>query len=111
VSLVIEFSPPEEARLQAAAEREGVPVADIIRKAVVQYLPATEEAAIVAGIPVLPPDPRNPRPAHGSLADALRAAAPENLDFDLAQWNRDWAAVEAEMKAVTRANDVAEGRR
>ena len=29
MSLVIEFSPPEEACLQAAAAREGVPVADI----------------------------------------------------------------------------------
>ena len=111
MSLIIEFSPPEEARLQAAAEREGVPIADIIRRAVFHYLPAAEDAETVASIPVAPPDLRNLRPAHGSLANALRAAAPENLDFDLAQWNHEWAAVEAEMKAVTRANDVAEGRR
>jgi hypothetical protein len=109
MSLVIEFSPPEEARLQAAAAREGVPVADIIRKAVANYLPSSNEAEVAAGFQVAPPDPRNLRLARGSLADALRAA-PRDPDFDLAQWNREWAAVEAEMKAVTHTNDVAEGR-
>jgi hypothetical protein len=32
------------------------------------------------------------------------------MDFDLAQWNTDWAAVEAEMRAMTRSDDLAEGR-
>jgi len=42
------------------------------------------------------------------LAEALRNA-PEDPDFDLAEWTAQWQAVEAEMKAITRANDVAEG--
>ena len=36
--------------------------------------------------------------------------APDDPDFDLESWRQQWAAVEAEMKAITRANDMAEGR-
>jgi hypothetical protein len=43
------------------------------------------------------------------LAEALRHA-PDDPDFDLAAWNREWAAVEGELQTVTRANDLAEGR-
>lgn len=48
--------------------------------------------------------------ANGSLADALQDA-PEDPEFELETWRRQWAAVEAEMKALSRANDLAEGRR
>lgn len=64
---------------------------------------------IVAKIKALLANPNNVRPAQGSLAEALRAA-PENPEFDLAAWQQAWAAVQAEMKAITRANDAAEGR-
>ncbi|HET6386667.1 MAG TPA: hypothetical protein VFJ58_25020 [Armatimonadota bacterium] len=56
--------------------------------------------------------PRNPssiRRASGSLADALRRAD-DDSDFDLDEWNKQWTAVEAETKALTRSNDIAEGR-
>lgn len=70
--------------------------------------PTPEE--VVAKIKVLgPSDPRNIRPATGSLAQALRSI-PSDPDFDFEEWNRQWAEVEAEMKAITRANDIAEGR-
>jgi plasmid stability protein len=69
--------------------------------------PAPED--VVAKIKATAPDPHNIRFARGSLAAALRAA-PDDSDFDLVQWEREWAAVEREMKAMTRANDVAEGR-
>ena len=48
--------------------------------------------------------------AGGSLAEALRSA-PEDPDFELGAWRRGWSAVEAEMAALTRANDLAEGRK
>jgi hypothetical protein len=48
--------------------------------------------------------------SNGSLADALRDA-PEDPEFELEAWRRLWAVVEAEMKALSRANDLAEGRR
>ncbi len=53
--------------------------------------------------------PTTPRPANGSLAEALRDS-PEDPNFDLEDWQREWSAVEAEMRALTRSNDLAEGR-
>jgi len=49
------------------------------------------------------------RPATTKLADLLRAA-PGDPCFDLENWKRQWSVVEAELKAITRANDVAERR-
>ena len=69
--------------------------------------PTPEE--VVATIKALAPNPHNIRPARGSLAEALRNA-PDDPTFDLARWEQEWAGVEAEMKAITRANDIAEGR-
>ncbi len=48
-------------------------------------------------------------PAKGSLAEALRSA-PDDPDFELETWRREWSAVEAEMTALSQANDLAEGR-
>ena len=64
---------------------------------------------IVATIKAARPNHQNIRPARGSLADALRSA-PSDPDFDLARWNQDWSAVESEMRAMTRADDLAESR-
>ncbi len=47
--------------------------------------------------------------ANGSLAEALRSA-PEDPEFELETWRREWSTAEAEIKAVSRANDLAEGR-
>ena len=69
--------------------------------------PTPEE--VVAKIQATPPSPGSLQPASGSLAEALRHA-PENPDFDLAIWNQAWTDVEAEMRSITRANNVAEGR-
>lgn len=69
--------------------------------------PSLEE--VVARIRSTPPDPSAFHPATESLLDYLRAtreAPPENL----AQWDREWDKIEAEMKSVTKSNDQAEGR-
>ncbi len=66
-----------------------------------------EMIALVEQIKAEPPNPAAIRPATGSLAEALQNA-PEDPDFDLETWTRQWAAVEAEMKAIDRANDIAE---
>lgn len=63
----------------------------------------------MAKIRALPKSPPNVRPAKGSLVDALRNA-PRDPKFDLDEWNRQWAMIEAEMKAITKTNDIAEGR-
>lgn len=72
-----------------------------------------EWAALIARIQSLPPNPENIRPAQGSLEEYLAASIASenpNEEFDLKEWQRNWDAVEAEMKAVTKANDIAEGR-
>ncbi len=63
---------------------------------------------VVAKIQATPPNLHNVRPARSSLADTLRNG-PNDPEFDLAQWSTDWAAVEAEMRAMTRADDQAGG--
>lgn len=68
-----------------------------------------ELMALVERIKATPPNPAAIRPASGSLAEALQNA-PEDPDFDLETWTRQWEAVEAEMKAIDRADDIAEGR-
>ena len=65
-----------------------------------QIFPTPED--VVAKIQAIPPNPHSIRLARGSLAEALRTA-PEDPDFDLATWEREWAEVEAEIKAMARA--------
>jgi hypothetical protein len=67
--------------------------------------PSLEE--IVAKIKATPSDPSNIHPATQSLAELL-ANAPNETPIDLEAWNREWAKVEAELKAMTRANDEIE---
>jgi hypothetical protein len=64
---------------------------------------------IVARIRATPPNPSMIRPATGNLADLL-IASPDDPCFDLESWERQWSVVEAELKAITRANHIAEGR-
>jgi hypothetical protein len=63
----------------------------------------------VARIQATAPNPSQIRSATANMADVL-AASPEDPCFDLASWGRQWSVVGAELKAITRANDVAEGR-
>jgi plasmid stability protein len=102
-----------EKRLKRKAESERRSMEQVIIELLNDALetestfPSPEE--VVARIQATPPSPGSVRPASGSLAEALRHA-PEDPDFDLATWNQAWADVEAEMQAITRANDIAEGR-
>jgi hypothetical protein len=104
-----------ETQLEALAEEQHLPVEklalDILNHAVEVEMegsfPTPEE--VVARIKALPPNPHGVHPAKGSLAKALRDA-PDDPDFDVVDWNKKWTVVEAEMKAITRANDAAEGR-
>lgn len=103
-------------KLKSRADSQHLPLADVAINILMTALegeaelddfPTPEE--VVAQIKATPPNPANIHPATESLADLL-LNAPEDPDFDLESWNRDWARVEAEMKAITRANDLAEGR-
>jgi len=71
---------------------------------------------VVAKIKALPPNPANQfdmKAMMAGLADYLEksiASEDPNEPFDQEEWQRQWNAIEAEMKAVSRANSIAEGR-
>lgn len=101
----------EQLRQEAAMQQQSVEefvLAILLNSLHVQdFFPTPEQ--VVAKIKAIGPNPQNIIPPQGSLADYLRNA-PDDPNFDLAAWNEEWAAIEAEMKAITRANDIAEGR-
>ncbi len=61
------------------------------------FFPTPEQ--VVAKIKALPKNPNAIRPAQGSLTEALRNA-PHDPDFNLEEWNREWAKMEAEIEAL-----------
>jgi hypothetical protein len=99
-------------RLQSEAEAQHITVENLALNILYDALgventfPTPEE--VVAKIKATPPNPAMIRPATGSLEEAL-LNAPEDPDFDLETWTRAWEAFEAQMKAIDRANDIAEG--
>ncbi|HEX5506590.1 MAG TPA: hypothetical protein VFW96_28500 [Thermomicrobiales bacterium] len=99
-------------RVAAARHRTAEDVAlDILRAGLRDKSHGGDEpdlAAVVAAIRALPPNPRAIRPGRGSLADALADKLTDE-PFDLAAWEADWAAVEAELAALARADDRAAG--
>ena len=92
-------------KLQLSVEQFAI---SILTEAVKEPESVTPREAVTR-IQVTAPNPAQVRPATANLADVLRAA-PGDPCFDLESWNRQWSVVEAELKAITRANDVAEGR-
>jgi hypothetical protein len=53
---------------------------------------------VVAKIKAMPAHPASFHPATQSLVELL-SNTPHDPSFDEEAWNRDWAAIEAEMKA------------
>lgn len=114
MSLSITLPDSLTAELQSRAQRQQLSVEDLairlLGDAVAQSKePYAAPEEVVARIRATPPNSANIRPATGSLAEALENA-PEDVEFDLQTWTREWNAVEAEMKAVSGANAAAEGR-
>ena len=70
--------------------------------------PSPTPQEVVDKIKQLPPNPNAFRPAQGSLAEALESA-PTDPDFDLEEWTKEWQLVEAELRAMTLSNTIAEG--
>lgn len=111
--VTITLSDEMETKLKHKAEVQHLSVEelalDLLGRALqaVEHSPTPEQ--VVAKIQATPPNPHHLRPATGSLAEALRYS-PDDPDFDLTAWNREWEAVEAQMKALARANAIAEGR-
>lgn len=66
-----------------------------------------ELLALVARIKAMPPDPASIIPARGNLAEVLRAMAQGEPDQEVLD---ALDAAEQELRAIDRANDIAEGR-
>ncbi len=106
-------------KLQAKARIQQRPAEEVAVELLDQALENGADAELerlVARIRALPPNPANQfdwEAAREGLAKYLAAsiaAEDPNEKFDQEEWQRNWDAVEAEMKAVTRANNIAEGR-
>ncbi len=100
------------AELKERAKKQQLSVEQLVIRILTEAMAGSEPVTpreAVARVQATPPNPAQVRPAAGDLADLLHAA-PGDPCFDLESWKRQWSNVEAEMKAITRANDSAEGR-
>jgi hypothetical protein len=70
----------------------------------------TELLALVARIKSMPPNPQSIIPAKGNLADVLRAMEAMEYESDLEAESAALRAAEEELRAINRADDIAEGR-
>ena len=98
------------ADLQPTAQRHDLSVEQLALKILTasveeSELPTPEQ--VIEQIRSLPRGTPLVRPATANLAELLQCA-PEAPDFDIAGWNRQWAEIEAEQKAVTKAKASAE---
>ena len=113
MSITITLPDDVQAQLQRAAEsqrRSLEEVAlDILANAAGAGPAVSTPEEVVARIRATSPNPKSIPAATGSLASALRNA-PHVPDFDLGVWEHEWAVVESQIRATTRANDIAEGR-
>lgn len=102
-----------EAQLQqqAKAQHRSVEAValDLLREALGATTTHPSVDEVVAKIKASGPNRSAIRPAQGSLADILRRTS-ETVDFDLDQWNKEWAIAEQEMRVMNRADDLPEGR-
>jgi hypothetical protein len=101
-------------KLRAKANERQIPLNDLVVDILADAVEGDGGESltleeVVAQIRATPPNPANFQPATESLADWL-ARTPADPSFDAEAWNREWAYVESEMKAVDQADDVAEGR-
>lgn len=112
MTLTINLPEELETRLKREATARALSVEefalDLLDSALEEETHPTLEE-VVAKIKAMPPNSASIRLPTGSLADALRDT-PSDPDFDLERWNKDWAAVESEMKRIAREDDIAEGR-
>lgn len=106
-------------RLEEEAEARGLPVLQLVRSLLEQAL-AKEEAAVTPEDVVsrirreAPPHPLDRiADASGDHTELLETLLAEPIDpsFDLATWQKEWDAAEAEIRRIDRMNDWAEGRR
>jgi phage I-like protein len=126
MSVTITIQDPLAIQIQNEARARKRPLEEVVNSLLTQALAEKSQAdaftltpeEVVAKIQALPPNPSAFRPATGSLAEILAAsiaAEPKDEPFDQEAWDRQWDAIEAEMKALDqrksleRMNDIIEG--
>jgi len=123
MTIMIQLPNPVEDSLRQAARRQRLTpeayAAQLIEDALTTAeLPGIKEGPtpevlttleeLVASIQSLPRDPNNIRPATGSLQELLENA-PEDPEFDLDEWQRQWDLFEQELKEIERADRERDG--
>lgn len=114
MALILELPEQIEKQLQKQADSQALSPEVVALRLLQEALapetidPSPTPQEVVDKIKQLPPNPNAFRPAHGSLAEALENA-PTDPDFDLAEWTKEWQLVEAELRAMTLNNSIAEG--
>ena len=101
-----------EPRLRSMADAQRRPAEEVaialLRAALLDTAPVLDAA--VAVIRASAPNPAALRSARGALLDALPVGAADG-SLDVAAREVAWAAAEAELAALTRADERADGRR
>ena len=62
--------------------------------------------SVVARIRSMPPSHASMSPATHSLRDLLASASEPEQPLNVDQWNRQWAAIEAEMNVEAKADEI-----
>lgn len=127
----VKLSAPVAERLQTQADKVHQPLDALVEQMLIDSLPvyetngfhATTDAPvdddfptleeIVAMIKATPPNPNAvhlPTKTAAELIAELEADPPEPSDITPAEWDRLWAAFEAELKAADYADALSEGR-
>ena len=131
MTITVTLSTPIGERLQTQADKIDLPLDDLVERMLATSLPAYEtngfHAAydepidddfptleeIVAMIKATPPNPNAvhlPTKTAAELIAELEADPPEASDITPDEWDRLWAAFEAELKAADYADALSEGR-
>lgn len=105
ISLSAETQDKLKRRADAFKWSEEQMASHLLEQALDTSLPSLEE--IIERVQSLPSRLAIGPDSNISLAEALRNA-PDDPDFDLAEWTAQWQAVEAEMKAIERADAIAD---
>ena len=127
----VKLSAPVAERLQTLAAKVHLPLDTLVERMLIDSLPVYETNGfhatadqladddsptleeIVAMIKATPPNPNAIHPATKTAAELiaeLEADPPEASDITPDEWDRLWAAFEAELKAADYADALSEGR-
>ena len=112
MTLTITLPEPLTLALKNRAAQERKSVVDLALKLLADALEADEDfptlQEIVAQIKATPPDPDAIHSPEDSLLQLL-LASPADPNFNLPEWEQEWSRAEAEMKAISWTNAIAEG--